>query len=271
MKNIVAVAFPKGGTGKSTVSANLAAAAAKHGRRVLLIDLDPQGSSSLLSGFERHKIEWAKSAGAMFQDEPIQPSDLAIPTKYGYDIVPACGSMIEAEAWLTRASLAVPRLRLLFNRDNTMHEKYDFIIVDTVGAKVKLLDATLLACTDIVIPLRASALSTSELPDFVDMIQFYSDNREGMGDKAMTIRGVVVNAVKSNTNSSAANVKEVTDAVDYLNTLEAFGSVKISIVPDAIAIEEAATSNMPVSFSRPKSTVALRYQEIFAELFPTFN
>jgi chromosome partitioning protein len=269
MTSIVAVAFPKGGTGKSTVSANLAAAAARRGFRPLLIDLDPQGSSSLLSGFDKSKIELANSSGAMFMDEATRPSDLAVPTKYGYDIVPACGSMIEAEAWLNRASLAIPRLRLLFNRDTAMHDKYDFIIVDTIGAKqTKLLDATLLACSDIVIPLRASALSTSELPDFVDMIKLFSENRVGMGDKAMVVRGVVINAVKANTNASAANVQEVTDAVEYLNTIGGYTNVKVCVVPDAIAIEEAATANMPVSFSRPQSKVAIRYQELFAELFP---
>lgn len=272
MKNIVAVAFPKGGTGKSTVAANLAAEAAKRGLRTLLIDLDPQGSSTHLSGYSKYETPKEKSAAAMFQDNPSLPSDLAQPTKFGYDIVPSSGAMVEAEAWLSRSGISVPRLRLLFQkRDQVMHEKYDFIIVDTIGAKhTRLLEAALLACSTVVIPLKASDLSTEEIPDFMLMLRDFSENREGSGDKPTQVAGFVVNGGKPNTNSYAEIMTKIDSVVGEVNTNKKFnfGLLKRFAVPDGIAIEEAASAKTPVSYLRPKSAAAIRYNELFSELFP---
>ena len=269
MRNLVAVANPKGGTGKSTTSANLAAVAAQRGLRPLLIDLDPQGSSSYLSGIE--DTQESRSAGAMFQDEALHPSDLALPTKYGYDVVPAGPALIQAEDWLARAIMGEQRLRLLFKRDAALLEKYNFIIVDTAGYKGRLLNSTLIACTDVLIPARPSVLSTNEFPDFFDLIEQISGLREGIGDERLNIRGIIFNMVREGTKAAADNINQVYDAINYMNkATESAGRYNIAktLIPEATAIEEAGLSRTPVVFSRAKSTVAVRYQELFAELFP---
>jgi chromosome partitioning protein len=266
MKNIVAVANPKGGTAKSTTSANLAAVAAQRGLRPLLIDLDPQGSSSYLSGIE--DADEARSAGAMFTDEAVQPSELAVSTPFGYDVVPAGPALIQSEDWLMRAVMGEARLRLLFRRDADLLKRYSFVIVDTAGYKGRLLNSTLIACSDVLIPAKPSVLATNELPDFFDMIDNFSEMREGFGDPRLRIRGIVFAMVRANTKAANDNIAEVSRAVEYMNE-QAPGRYNAArtLIPDATAFEEAALARTPVVCSRPGSKAAQAYQDLFTELF----
>lgn len=269
MTRIVAVTNPKGGVGKSTVSANLSAVAAKRGLRPLLIDLDPQGSSSYLSGVD---VEGDRSAGSMFQDEPVPPSMLTYSTKFGYDVVPAGSNLIQAEDWLHKATLGENRLRLLFRRDPELQSKYDFIVMDTAGYKGRLLTSALIACTDILIPAEASVLTLNEFPDFFQLISHISELREGVGDVRLKIDGVIFNKVRESTSAAAKNIQDVVDSIEYLNQvpgmIEKYHVAKTHI-PVATAIEEAGFARSPVVVARPKANVSLRYGELFDELFST--
>lgn len=265
MQKLVAVANPKGGTGKSTTSANLAAVAAQRGLSTLLIDLDPQGSSSYLSGIE--DAQERASAGAMFQDDAIRPSDLAIKSKFGYDVIPAGPALIQAEDWLARAIMGEQRLRLLFKRDQALNEKYKFIIVDTAGYKGRLLNSTLIACSDVVIPAKPSVLATNEFPDFFSLIAQISELREGIGDQRLNIRGIIYSMVRM-TKATNNNMEQVDEAIAYMNAQNGGRyHVAKTVIPDATAFEEAALSKTPVVISRPSSKAAQSYQELFAELF----
>jgi chromosome partitioning protein len=261
MPMIVAVANPKGGTGKSTVSANIAAVAAMRGRKTMLIDLDPQGSSSLLSGIEA--AEDRQSAGAMFSDDPMLPSQLAISTRWSYEVVPAGAGLIETEDWLARHVVGQHQLRLLFKRDTALAD-YDFIVVDTTGFKGRLLNAALLAASNVVIPIRPSVLSTNELPDFLAIIAKINLLREGLGDARLLVNGVVFNMVKEGTNAAAMNIAEVNEALTL--TASDFGCAAC-VLPDGTAVEEAAREHAPVVVMRPLAKVAQRYNELFDELF----
>lgn len=255
---IIAVAFPKGGTGKSTVAANLTAVAARRGLAALLIDLDPQGSSTLLSGIDNISNE--HSAGSMFQDDPRVPSEIAVSSKYGFDVVPAGPGLIGAEDWLARSMLGEQRLRLLFNRDSGL-DKYDIVFMDTAGFKGRLLNAALIASSDVVVPIRPSVLSTSELPDFFGIIDSVSELRTAMGDTAVNIAGVVLNEVREHTNAAKANVADVHAA---LGSTYRYAT---TVLPEAAPIEEAALARAPVVSVRSGSKIAQRYNELFIELF----
>jgi chromosome partitioning protein len=267
MTKIVAIANPKGGVGKSTVSANFAAVAAMRGLKPLLIDLDPQGSSSYLSGVD---VEGTRSAGAMFQDDPISPTDLTYTTKFGYDVVPAGSSLIQAEDWLARATMGENRLRLLFKHNPELLEKYDFIVMDTAGYKGRLLNSALITCTDVLIPAEASVLTSNEFPEFFSLIEQISELREGIGDVRLKVGGVIFNKVRESTSAATENIAQVNEAIAYINEAagrkEAYKVAK-TLIPVATAIEEAGFARSPVVIARPKAKVSLRYQELFDELF----
>ncbi|RFA24249.1 hypothetical protein CAI21_22405 [Alkalilimnicola ehrlichii] len=111
-----AVVNSKGGVGKSTSATNLAAVAATMGRRTLLIDLDPQGTSSWLSGAEYS--DPVRTAAAMFQDDPLLPSQLAVPGAFGFDVVPAGPHLAESEHWLATTTLSDYRLSMVLKKIN---------------------------------------------------------------------------------------------------------------------------------------------------------
>lgn len=257
---IIAIANPKGGVAKSTSAANLAAAAAKQGKRVLLIDLDPQGSSSMLSGIETDND--AASASAMFREDPVMPSAVAVTSPYGFDVVPAGSGLISAEDWIARAMLGEQRLRLLLLRDAGL-KNYDVIFVDTAGFKGRLLNSALLASSHVIVPVRPSALSTNELPDFLVMLDTVSTLREGLGEARLGLLGLVFVQVKEGTRAANENIREVTEACAVLG-----GDLKYAdtMIPESTTIEEAALMRAPVVAVRAGSKPAQRYVDLYLEL-----
>lgn len=260
MTRIVAVAFPKGGTAKSSTAANLAAAAAKKGYSTLLIDLDPQGSSgTVISGVACG--EEGRCASAMFQDAPIPPSELAVPSKHGYDVIPAGPGLIKAETWLMTAPLGVQRLARTFNKDDCL-KRYDLVFVDTVGAKVRLLDAAVMASTDVLMPVTASVLSLNELAEFLSICEILSEGRHGFGYAPLNLLGVVFVRAKETTRAAKLAFGEMNEAMQ-----EGLIRRLSTVIPDATAMEDAARAGAPVVCLRPSSPVSQSYMALFDELF----
>ena len=260
-KIVLAVSNPKGGTGKSTLAANISAVAASRGISTLLLDLDPQGSSRLLSSIEY--VEDQRAAGMMFRDKATLPSQLAVACPWGYDVIAAGAGLIESEDWLATHPVGQHQLRLLFRRDLGL-AKYDFIVIDTSGYKGRLLNAALLAATNVVIPIRPSVLSTNELPDFFSILASLDSLREGMGDAPLVNNGIVFNMVREGTSAALANIAEVHEALSIIGSPIHCAS---TMLPEATAVEEAALARSPVVAIRKQSKVAARYNELFTELF----
>lgn len=255
---IIAIANPKGGVAKSTTAANLASAAVARGASVLMIDLDPQGTSTKLAGFTE---ALGQDAGFMFRDEPVAPSDLIVSSKYGFDVVPGGASLIHAEEWLATATLGEQRLRLLFRKDERL-TKYDYIFVDTAGYKGRLLTSALLSSTDVMIPIRPSVASTDELPPFIGIINEINTIREGMNDDVLNILGVFFVQANERTKNLRARREDILAAAEggFLTALN-------TIIPESTAMEEAADARAPVMIARPRSKVAERYHDLLAEAF----
>lgn len=260
-KIVLAVSNPKGGTGKSTFAANISAVAAQRGISTLLLDLDPQGSSSLLSSIEY--ADDRRAAGMMFRSTPSLPSELATACPWGYDVVAAGAGLIETEDWLAKNVIGQHQLRLLFRRDAGL-AKYDFIVIDTSGFKGRLLNTALLAATNVVIPIRPSVLSTHELPDFFSILHDLNSLRQGLGDPLLTIDGLVFNMIREGTTAATQNIAEVQGALSIINSDIRCAS---TMLPEATAVEEAALARSPVVAIRKQSKIAVRYNELFTELF----
>src|SRR5262249_7110273 len=125
MPPILAVVNQKGGVGKTTTSVNLAAALGRAGRRVLLVDLDPQGNATMGSGVDKRTI--ARSVYHML----LGLGDIGVTRvraeKSGYDLLPANRDLAGAEVELVELQGRETRLKAALER---IHADYDYILID---------------------------------------------------------------------------------------------------------------------------------------------
>lgn len=171
MARVIAVAVPKGGTGKTTTTINLGAALVEQGKRVLLVDFDPQGSLSLALG-ERPDEEQPTIHSAMkYYLSTFDPQlELAIrPTAIGADLVPATIRLNLANAELTIAPQGELVLKKLLA---PLLPRYDFILIDTLPYLGILVENALVAAQEVVIPLEAEYLAAESVSLMLQQIQF---------------------------------------------------------------------------------------------------
>lgn len=149
----IAVASQKGGVGKTTTTVNLAASLVEMGKRVLVVDLDPQGGLTLASGHEPDALEKSVYDGLM-KDEPLE--NLVLTTGFGADLIPSNVDLALAEIELVNAFARERRLAALLA---PVRDAYDTIIIDCQPS-LGLLTLNALAVADgVLIPVACEYLA----------------------------------------------------------------------------------------------------------------
>ena len=195
MTRIIAVAVPKGGTGKTTTALNLGAAWAEQGKRVLLVDFDPQGSLTLALGLRANELEHTiYSALKYFLATFESQIELAIrPTDAGVDLVPAN----------IRLNLANEELAVAPQRELVLQKllapivpRYDAILIDTLPYLGILVVNALVAAQEVIIPLQADYLATESVTLMLQQIQYM--RRSGLNPD-LEVCGILLTQVKGRT------------------------------------------------------------------------
>ncbi len=145
---VLAIANQKGGVGKTTTSINLAASLARTRRRVLLVDIDPQGNATMGSGVNKEEVK-ASTYSVLIGNDPIDSAAIAVES--GYDLVPSNANLSGAEIELIELDNRERRLR---NVLAPMREKYDYILIDCPPALNLLTVNALVAATSVIIPMQ---------------------------------------------------------------------------------------------------------------------
>jgi chromosome partitioning protein len=166
LSHIFTVANQKGGVGKTTTSVNLAASLATYGKRVLLVDMDPQGNATTGVGIDKHTLErsvYDVLTGKVTIEEVLRPC-----ADGSFDILPANRDLTAAEVELMELSGRESRLRHALLR---VADRYDFIIIDCPPSLSMLTVNSLVACSGVIIPMQCEYYALEGLTDLVNTIQ----------------------------------------------------------------------------------------------------
>jgi chromosome partitioning protein len=165
MGKVLAIANQKGGVGKTTTSINLAASLSKTRRRVLLIDIDPQGNATMGSGV--NKAECALTTyEVLIGEAPLEAAVRTLP-EAGYDLLPANGRLSGAEVELVELAGRERRLRSALE---PVRARYDYILIDCPPALNLLTVNALVAADAVLIPMQCEYYALEGLSALLNTI-----------------------------------------------------------------------------------------------------
>jgi chromosome partitioning protein len=170
MGKVIAIANQKGGVGKTTTSINLAASLVKTRRRVLLVDLDPQGNATMGSGIDKNAIELSTYEVLIGIGE-IQNARVTV--EGGYDVVPTNSNLAGAEVELVNLDRREVRLRLALE---SVRDDYDFILIDCPPSLSLLTVNAFAASQTVMIPMQCEYYALEGLTDLIQTIRLVRQN-----------------------------------------------------------------------------------------------
>jgi chromosome partitioning protein len=244
---IVSIINQKGGVAKTTTALNVASSWSKHGKRVLLIDLDPQSSATraVFSDREFERTIYDVIIGQADAKDVIVKSE-----EFGFDVIPAeimlSGIDMQLAAHFGREQILKRKLEPIANQ-------YDWILIDCSPSLGLMTINALLASKEIIIPICPEYFSMKGIDLILETLK---NIRTGLG-VTVGIRGVVITRYRNR-----RIVKDVIDQVRHKYKLKVFDN----FIPDNISVEEAHHRHRPVHRHAPKSAAARAYMDLAKEL-----
>jgi len=198
MAKKISVTLRKGGVGKTTTTVNLAAGLHQLGKKVLLIDLDPQANATVAVGVDYMKLD--KTINTLFTNISIASKDVITQTEFGMDIMPSHPELANTEMQLT-----APQVGFLKPIIDPLDGEYEYIIIDTPPAESYLSLGALVVSDEVIIPLQAHYLALHGLQKALEDIR----NVQTGLNQNLKIAGILPTMVASNTNVGKAVIDEV--------------------------------------------------------------
>lgn len=244
MAKIITITLRKGGSGKTTTAVNLASSLAKHNKRVLLIDLDPQANATASLGIDEQQasnisetLQGVKSLEQVIINQPTI-----------FDIVPSNSILAQLEA--SMATDPAKYSNILKNHLEPIRDLYDYILIDTPPSESMLTITALVASDYALIPTQAHYLAMHGLQQAINLI---SRVKEGYGAN-VEILGIVPTMVQANTNMADLFIEQVKN--DYKDLLLPYP------IPHTIKITESQLAGEPITEYEPTHPASEAYNKL---------
>jgi len=246
----IAIFNQKGGVGKTTTNINLAACLALKGKKVLILDIDPQGNTTSGVGISKRDLE--VTTHEILIEDHYHPEEAVIPTGIkNLDIMPASVQLAGAEVELIELAGREKRLKRAID---ILRPKYDYIFVDCPPSLGLLTINSLTAVDSVLIPIQCEFYALEGVSQLMSTIDIVKTNL----NPELEIEGVILSMFDGRTNLSIQVVEEVKK---YFKE-----KVYTTVIPRNVRLAEAPSYGMPVIQYDPKSTGARAYME-FADEF----
>lgn len=250
MGRAIVITSGKGGVGKTTSTINLGASLAEYGRRVLLVDLDPQGALSAGLGVQHHDLEL--TVHNLLVEPRVSIDDVLMRTRVdGLDLLPSNIDLSAAEIQLVTE---VGREQTLGRVLHPVLDRYDYVLIDCQPS-LGLLTVNALACADsVIIPMECEYFSLRGLALLNDTVEKVHDRL----NPKLELAGIVVTMFDART----LHAREVMARV-----VEVFGDVVYdTVINRTVRFPETSVAGEPITTWAPKSAGAEAYRALAREV-----
>lgn len=249
MNRVIAIANQKGGVGKTTTAINLSACLADLGKKVLALDLDPQGNMTSGLGVDKDSIEssvYDLIIGNAGIEECICENVLD-----NLDVLPSNIDLSAAEIEM----IGIENKEFIIkNEMEKIKDKYDFVIIDCPPALSMLTINAMTTADSVLVPIQCEYYALEGLSQLIHTIELVQERL----NSSLQIEGIVFTMYDARTNLSLQVVENVKDNLNQ--------NIYKTIIPRNIRLAEAPSYGMPINIYDPKSAGAESYMQLADEV-----
>ena len=249
MGRVIAVANQKGGVGKSTTAINLSACLAEKGKKVLTIDMDPQGNTTSGLGVDKNNVE--NTLYELLLGEAEAKNTIVKDVVENVDLIPSNVNLSGAEIELIGVDEKEYILKKIIDK---VRRKYDYIIIDCPPSLNMLTINALTAANSVLVPIQCEYYALEGLSQLIHTIDLVKDRL----NKKLVMEGVVFTMYDARTNLSLQVVENVKDNLQQ--------NIYKTIIPRNVRLAEAPSYGQPIILYDTRSAGAEAYRLLAEEV-----